>query len=929
VPLRKVHKMQPLEKTYQPKEIESNIYFQWETSGKFTPSFTGKPYSIVLPPPNITGSLHMGHGFQQTIMDALVRYHRMLGENVLWQTGVDHAGIATQMVVENQLAVQQKTRHDLGREKFVEKIWEWKEESGNTITQQMRRLGTSMDWSRERFTMDPHFSETVTDVFVRLYDEKLIYKGQRLVNWDPYFKTAISDLEVISEEENGFLWYIRYPLTDSADHLIVATTRPETMLGDVAVAVHPDDVRYQKFIGKKIKLPLSNREIIIIADTTVDPEFGTGCVKITPAHDFNDYEMGKRHQLPMINIFTDSAHINENAPKSYQGLERFVARKKIIEDLKTIDLLEKIEPHKLKVPRNDRGQNIIEPYLTYQWYVHAKPLAEVAIDAVKKGKTKFVPENWSKTYFDWLENIQDWCISRQLWWGHRVPAWYDESGKVYVAHTETEVRKKYQLTDAVNLTQDNDVLDTWFSAALWPFVTLGWPNETAELKAFYPSAVLVTGFDIIFFWVARMMMLGLKFMGDVPFREVYITGLIRDAQGQKMSKTKGNVLDPIDLIDGISLEALVEKRTKSLMQTSMKEKIEQTTRKEFPDGIAAYGTDALRFTYCALASHGRDIRFDIARLEGYRNFCNKLWNATRYVLMNIETYYDPNYPEITVIENSIDQWIYTKLQETIQKAHEYFAQYRFDLLSKTLYDFAWHEYCDWYLELAKPLLLSEDSTSAQKQGVIQTLIKVLDTILRLLHPIMPFITEHLWQHLKIVTKTTVETMMLESYPQVNEALKYPAALADIEWVKSFILAIRNIRGEMNIAPGKLLSVNLLKGSSFDKARLKIYELFLIKLAKLSTLEQVTIAPSSAVTALLGELEIFIPMSDFINKEEEIARLNREIDKQTIELNRLEEKLTNPQFVHKAPAVLVEKEKMKLQEIRIFLQKMEEQLRILS
>lgn len=916
-----------IEKTYQPKEIETKIYQQWEKTGRFKPDFDGKstanPYCILLPPPNVTGSLHMGHGFQQTLMDVLCRYHRMLGDHVLWQGGVDHAGIATQMVVENQLAAENKKRHDLGREKFIERVWQWKQESGDTITKQMRRLGASMDWSRERFTMDTHFSENVTDIFVRLYDEKLIYRGKRLVNWDPHFKTAISDLEVVSQEEQGSLWHIRYPiLNNSEDYIVVATTRPETMLGDVAVAVHPDDIRYQKLIGQKIKLPFTHREIPMIADDTVDPQFGTGCVKITPAHDFNDYEMGKRHQLPMINIFTDSAHLNENTPVEYQGLERFAARKKIVEDLKQLNLLEKIEPHTLKVPRNDRGNHIIEPYLTDQWYISTKPLATEAIAAVKQGKTAFIPENWSKTYFQWMDNIEDWCISRQLWWGHRIPAWYDEAGHVYVAHHEAEVRNKYQLSPEIKLIQDNDVLDTWFSAALWPFITLGFPEKTPELKAFYPTSVLITGFDILFFWVARMLMLGIKFMHNVPFHHVYVTGLIRDSQGQKMSKTKGNVLDPIDLIDGISLEALIEKRTSSLMQTSMKEKIEQNTRKEFPQGIAAYGTDALRFTFCALATHGRDIRFDVGRLEGYRNFCNKLWNAARYVLMNVQTYFDPAYPEITTINNKIDQWIYTKLQETIQQAHEHLTQYRFDLLASTLYDFVWHEYCDWYLELSKPILFSDESSHKQIQGVVQTLVKVLDAILRLLHPLMPFITEHLWLQLPKFTQYSDQpTLMLANYPQVNNEFLFTQASEDIEWVKSFVLTIRNIRGELNIPPSKLLSVNIEQWTDQDYIRIEQYKLLVEKLAKLSLREYGKYSHPK-ITALLGTLELSIPMTDITNKEEELARLDKEIAKQKLEIERISTKLNNPQFMSKAPADLVEKEKMKLQELTNLLTSLE-------
>ncbi|HET6724892.1 MAG TPA: valine--tRNA ligase, partial [Gammaproteobacteria bacterium] len=690
-----------MDKTYDPHAIEQDWYRRWEAAGYFAPQGDREPYCIMIPPPNVTGTLHMGHAFQHTLMDALIRYRRMRGDRTLWQVGSDHAGIATQMVVERQLNAEGKTRHDLGREGFEERVWEWKGQSGGTITGQMRRLGDSVDWSRERFTMDEGLSKAVAEVFVRLYDEGLIYRGKRLVNWDPVLKTALSDLEVVPTEENGHLWHLRYPLTDGSGHVIVATTRPETMLGDVAVAVHPDDERYQQLVGKQIDLPLTHRRIPVIADEYVDPEFGTGCVKITPAHDFNDYEIGQRHNLPMINVLTPDAALTDDVPEAYRGLDRFEARKQIVVDFEALGLLEKTDPHKLKVPHGDRSNAVVEPYLTDQWYMKMGPLAEPAIKAVEDGDIRFVPENWSKTYFEWIRNIQDWCISRQLWWGHRIPAWYDEAGNIYVGRDEAEVRIKYQLTNTLPLTRDNDVLDTWFSSALWPFSTLGWPEKTPELEAYYPTNVLVTGFDIIFFWVARMVMMGLKFMDDVPFHEIYITGLIRDEHGQKMSKSKGNILDPIDLIDGIELDALIEKRTFGMMQPQLAEKVRKNTRKQFPDGIPAHGTDALRYTLAALAGPSRDINFDLGRLDGYRNFCNKLWNAARYVLMKLEA----TPAEGSEIEYGVaERWIRSRLARTIAAVHEHFGTYRFDLAARALYEFTWNEYCDWYLELSKPLL---------------------------------------------------------------------------------------------------------------------------------------------------------------------------------------------------------------------------------
>jgi len=850
--------------------------------------------------------------------------------NTLWQTGTDHAGIATQMVVERKLNIEGKTRHDLGREAFVEKIWEWKEESGGNITRQLRRLGASMDWSRERFTMDEGLSHAVREVFIKLHEEGLIYRGKRLVNWDPVLLTAISDLEVLNQEEDGKLWHIRYPLVDSNEYVIVATTRPETLLGDVAVAVHPDDERYKHLIGKHVKLPLTDRTIPVIADEYVDPLFGTGCVKITPAHDFNDYAVGSRHGLEPINIFTPTAHLNENTPPTYQGLDRFKARDQIVKDLEAQELLEKIEKHKLKIPRGDRSNAVIEPYLTYQWYVKSKILAEPAIRAVENGDIKFVPENWNKTYFQWMNNIEDWCISRQLWWGHRIPVWYNNDGGIYVGHNEADVRKRHQLADDVVLRQDEDVLDTWFSAGLWPFSSLGWPEQTNDLKVFFPTNVLVTGFDIIFFWVARMIMMSLKFTGQVPFREVYITGLIRDAEGHKMSKSKGNVLDPIDLIDGIELEDLVKKRVYGLMQPAMAQKIEKATRKEFPEGIPSYGTDALRFTFCSVASYTREIRFDTNRLGGYRNFCNKLWNASRYVMMNTQGH-DTGIHDKNMTLSLPDKWILSRLQNTIAEAHTQIKQYRYDLYAQALYDFTWNEFCDWYLELSKPILTSTDSTPEMLRGTRHTLVHVLETLLRLLHPITPFITEEIWQRIASLAGKNGESIMLESYPQADNKLIHHDAVNELEWLKNAIVAIRTIRSEMNIAPGKLLPVLLRKGSDKDKENYAAHNHLLFTLAKLESvnwLEENETPPQSA-TAFVGDLEIFIPMAGFINKDEEAARLNREIGKVQKDHTLIENKLKNPNFVDKAPADVVAKERARLQELTQTLGKLQEQLEALA
>ncbi len=917
-----------MEKHFDSQSIETKWYKHWEDSGYFKPSqsSTGDSYTIMIPPPNVTGSLHMGHAFQDTIMDTLIRYHRMKGDETLWQPGTDHAGIATQMVVERQLAAQGITRHDIGREAFTKKIWEWKEESGGTITQQLRRLGASPDWSRERFTMDDGLSDAVQEVFVKLFEDDLIYRGKRLVNWDPVLHTAVSDLEVISEEEQGSLWHMRYPLTDGSDHLVVATTRPETLFGDQAVAVHPDDERYQDLIGKTITLPLVGREIPIIADDYVDMEFGTGCVKITPAHDFNDYEMGKRHNLPVLNILTDDAKLNEDVPEKYQGMDRFDARKQAIKDLEEQGLMASIQPHKLMVPRGDRSGSVIEPYLTDQWYVAVQELAKPAIDAVKNGDIEFVPKNWENTYFEWMNNIQDWCISRQIWWGHRIPAWYDEDGKVYVGKSEEAVREKHQLADSIKLSQDNDVLDTWFSSALWTFSTLGWPNSMEDMARFHPTSVLVTGFDIIFFWVARMIMMSLKFTGEVPFKQVYVHGLVRDGEGQKMSKSKGNVLDPIDLIDGITLEELVSKRTTGMMQPEKAAKIEKSTRRQFPDGLEPYGTDAIRFTFASLASTGRDIRFDLNRCEGYRNFCNKLWNASRYVLMNTEgedTGTDPSLPtELSLA----DQWITSQLQKVSQEVQKHFDSYRFDLAATALYEFTWNEYCDWYLELVKATLNDDSSSEAAKRGSRKTLVLVLESILRLLHPIMPFITEEAWQAVAPLAGKAEGSIMLQPYPEFDASLVNESAEMELDWVKQFIIGIRKIRAEMDIAPSKKLPVMLTQLNAQDITWLDNNQAALISLARLESIEVLNSAeeaPESAV-ALVGEMNILIPMAGLIDKEAELERLQKEIGKLAGEVKRFTGKLSNESFVSRAPAAVVDKEKAKLANTEIALKNLKDQ-----
>ena len=942
-----------MEKTFAPQEIETKWYKTWEDRGYFAPDMQsgGDPYSIIIPPPNVTGSLHIGHALQHGIMDALTRYNRMKGKNALWQVGSDHAGIATQMVVERKLAQEgQPSRKEMGREKFIEKTWEWKEESGDTIMRQMRRLGNSVDWENERFTMDEGFYKGVHEAFIRLHADGLIYRGKRLVNWDPKLNTAISDLEVENREVKGKMWHLRYPLangattSDGKDYIVVATTRPETMLGDTGVAVNPDDPRYQNLIGQSVLLPLVGRTIPIFADDYADMDKGTGCVKITPAHDFNDYEVGQRQKLPMINILTMSGDIRQTAecvntdgsdntdidntlPEKYRGMERFAARREIVADFDALGLLESIEENDMTVPFGDRGGVVIEPMLTNQWYVDAKKLAGPAIEAVEDGRIKFVPQQYENMYFSWMRNIQDWCISRQLWWGHRIPAWYDEAGKAYVGHSEQDVRDKHDLGD-ITLTQDEDVLDTWFSSALWTFGTLGWPEQTERLKTFHPTDVLVTGFDIIFFWVARMLIMTMHLIKDekgepeVPFKTVYVTGLIRDEQGQKMSKSKGNVLDPLDMIDGIDIESLLAKRTGNMMQPQQAAKIASRTRKQFPDGIEPHGADALRFTLCALASTGRDINWDMKRLEGYRNFCNKIWNASRYVLMNATDengaldcgQHDDDY-KLTLA----DRWIVSRLQKAETEVTAAIDSYRFDLAAQALYDFVWNEYCDWYLELSKPVLWDENGDPAVQKGTRRTLVRVLEATLRLAHPMLPFITEEIWQNIAplagITLKPEGDTIMLQPFPVADESQIDAAADADIEWVKNVIVAVRNVRGEMNISPAKALPIYLARGDATDKRRLDENRQFLSKLATLESitwLDDPADAPLCA-TSLAGDLEILVPMAGIIDVAAELARLDREIDKIAIEAKKLDGKLSNGKFVDNAPAEVVAKERQKLEE----------------
>ena len=937
-----------MDKTYQPHAIESRWYAEWEANNYFAPQGSGESYTIALPPPNVTGSLHMGHGFNNAIMDALIRFRRMQGRNTLWQPGTDHAGIATQMVVERQLAAQNLSRHDLGREKFLEKVWEWKEQSGGTITRQIRRLGSSVDWSRERFTMDDGLSEAVKEAFVRLHEDGLIYRGKRLVNWDTKLHTAISDLEVENHDEKGHLWHLRYPLAEGAKtaegltYLVVATTRPETMLGDAAVAVHPEDERYKDLIGRHVLLPLVNRLIPIIADEYVDREFGTGCVKITPAHDFNDYEVGKRHNLPLINIFDKNAavlaraqvfsldgSVNEQVdaelPAAYASMDRFDARKAIVAEFDAMGLLEKIDDHALKVPKGDRSGTVIEPWLTDQWYVSTKPLAEKAIAVVESGEIQFVPRQYENMYFSWMRDIQDWCISRQLWWGHRIPAWYDEAGNVYVGRDEAEVRNKHGIRNDEALRQDEDVLDTWFSSGLWTFSTLGWPQQTEFLKTFHPTDVLVTGFDIIFFWVARMIMLSTHLMGEIPFKTVYVHGLVRDSQGHKMSKSKGNVLDPLDIVDGIDLETLVAKRTSGMMQPKLAEKIAKQTRAEFPDGIASYGTDALRFTFCSLASTGRDIKFDMGRVEGYRNFCNKLWNATNFVLENTDGK-DCGQEGGDVELSAVDRWIISALQRCEDDVTRHLDAFRFDLAAQALYEFIWDEYCAWYLELVKPVLWDENGPAERLRGTRRTLVRVLEVILRLAHPIMPFITEEIWQRIKGLAGKEGPTLMLQPWPVANDARLDADAEADIAWVKTFMLGVRQIRGEMNISMAKRIDVVLANASEQDRRRLGDFEPLLAKLAKLESVRVLGAEEREplAAIALVGEMRALVPMAGLIDKDAELARLDKEIARLQGEAQRVGGKLSNASFVDKAPPAVIDKERAKLAEAEQALAKLVEQ-----
>ena len=956
-----------METTYDPRRIESGVYAAWEEGGWFAPRGDGRPYCIMIPPPNVTGTLHMGHAFQDTIMDTLVRYHRMRGRDTLWQMGTDHAGIATQVVVERQLEAEGTDRRALGREAFVERVWDWTRESGGTIRRQLRRLGASVDWETERFTLDEGLSEAVLETFVRLYDKGLVYRGRRLVNWDPVLRTAVSDLEVKSEEEDGHLWHIHYPLCDpppgGPERVTVATTRPETMLGDVAVAVHPDDPRFADLVGREVELPLCDRRIPVIADDYVVQEFGTGCLKITPAHDFNDYAVGERHGLASIDIFTDTASLNENAPPAYRGLDRFEARDRIVEDLREAGLLDRVEACRHQIPRGERTGTVVEPRLTAQWFVRAAPLAEPAIRAVETGAVRFVPENWAKVYFQWMHDIEDWCISRQIWWGHRIPAWYGPDGAIYVGRSEAEVRERHRLGPEVLLERDPDVLDTWFSSALWPFSTIGWPRESERLARYYPTSVLVTGFDIIFFWVARMIMMGVEFMEDVPFDEVYIHGLVLDADGEKMSKSRGNILDPLDLIDGIDLESLVVKRTTGLMKPEDAPRIAEATRRQFPDGIPAYGTDALRFTFCSLATNGRNIRFDLGRIEGNRNFCNKLWNAARYVLRSAapdgagngadvsaeggdgagagglagrpdggpgpgagaeagamppvgdgHDLPDPRGDGAGAAPSVADRWIRSRLVTLAEQVRDGYEGYRFDYVAASLYDFTWNEFCDWYLELTKPVLSGPDVPAAVRAATRRTLVEVFETLLRFLHPVMPFVTEDLWRRVAPVAGVEGETVMLQPWPEPGKA--DPEAEAEVEWIKTFVLAVRHVRGEMDLASGRRIAVRLQGGDPLDAPRVEAHRDLLVSLARLDGLTwlDADAPPPPGAAAVAGSLKILLPFEGTVDLAAERARLEREIEKRVRDLGQVEAKLANEAFVTRAPAPVVEKQRERAAEL---------------
>ncbi len=917
-----------MDKTYSPQLIESKIYKTWEEKGYFIPANQGEAYCIMIPPPNVTGTLHMGHAFQDTIMDTLTRYHRMQGKKTLWQVGTDHAGIATQMVVERQLEKDGFSRLEMGRENFTHKVWQWKQDSGNTISNQLRRMGASVDWTRERFTMDEDLSEAVTEVFVQLFAEGLIYRGKRLVNWDPVLLTALSDLEVNPTEELGKLWHLKYPIANSDKSMVVATTRPETMLGDTAVAVNPKDHRYQELIGKEIELPLCSRNIPIIADDYVDQEFGSGCVKITPGHDFNDFQLSKRHKLDVINIFTKDAKLNTNVPKEFVGLDRFKAREIIIQKIESLGLLDQIEDYNVIIPRGDRSGAILEPYLTDQWFVKIEPLAQPAIDAVKNGDLKFVPENWSKTYFDWMNNIQDWCISRQLWWGHRIPAWYDLDENVYVAKSEEEVRNKYQLGPNIKLKQDDDVLDTWFSSALWPFSTLGWPGKTNDLKTFYPTTVLVTGFDIIFFWVARMIMMGLKFTGSIPFHEVYIHGLVRDKDGQKMSKSKGNILDPIDLIDGIDLNSLIKKRTEGLMQPQLAPFITKDTKKEFPSGIPEFGTDALRFTFASLATTGRDVRFDLKRIEGYRNFSNKLWNAARFIIMNTEGVKLPAKKPNPADMSLADIWIQGKLHSVIKSIEKNITNYRIDLIANSLYDFVWNDYCNWYLELSKSILKDDDQSKLEQKHATQlNLLYTLDATLKCLHPIIPFITEELWQTINTGQKES--SIMVENYPNSKDFIVDKPVLNQMDWLIAFVISVRQIRSEMNISPKTKISVLLQNASNEDLDLIKECKIYITNLAGIAEIKSVDEKPPIAAIALLRGMKILIPLEGIIDIEFERERCEKKLNRIKKELDSMKNKLRNKDFISKAPKDVVENIRSQSENMAQDKIKIEEQIKMLS